>query len=166
MKLEIEENDIDDIDKRLLGLVQKDALISTEKMAAEVGLSATSAKRRLNKLRRNRTIIKDVSMIDPKRLGFEVFTLVSVNLERDRRDIIHSFRLEIKNNPRIIQGFYTTGEADFMLLVASKTLDDYESFTQDFFWENNNIKNFKTMVVMDCVKLGFELPMNYEPDQE
>lgn len=160
MKTNNEYFEIDDTDKLLLALVQKDALISTEKMALEVGLSATSAKRRLNKLRRNGTITKDVSIIDPKRLGFEVFTLVSVNLERDRRDIIHSFKLDIKNNPRIIQGFYTTGDSDFLLLVASKSLDEYDSFTQEFFWENHNIKSFKTMVVMDYVKLGFELPMN------
>jgi Lrp/AsnC family leucine-responsive transcriptional regulator len=82
-----------------------------------------------------------------------------VNLERDRRDIVHSFKKAITQNPRIISAFYTTGEADFVLLVASRSLAEYESFTQDFFWENTNIKNFKTMVVLDKVKCGFELPI-------
>lgn len=159
MNTYLDENQIDDIDRQLLSIVQKDALISTENMALQVGLSATSAKRRLNKLRRNGTITKDVSIVDPAKLGYEIFTLVSVNLERDRRDIIQSFRMEIKNNPRIMQGFYTTGDADFILLVASRSLSEYEEFTQKYFWENNNIKHFKTMVVMDCVKYGFELPV-------
>ncbi|MGH1543895.1 MAG: Lrp/AsnC family transcriptional regulator [Arenicella sp.] len=150
---------IDDLDKQLLRLVQKDALISTEKLGTQVHLSATAAKRRLNKLRKNNVITKDVSIVDPKKLGFEMFTLVLVTLERDRRDIMHSFKTAIKENPRIIQGFYTTGEADFVLLVASKSLEEYELFTQEFFWENHNIKSFKTMVVMDNVKLGFELPI-------
>jgi len=43
--------------------------------------------------------------------------------------------------------------------VASKSLEDYENFTRDFFWENPNIKSFKTMVIMDNIKLGFELPI-------
>ncbi|ASJ72067.1 Lrp/AsnC family transcriptional regulator [Granulosicoccus antarcticus] len=159
MESETNENSIDDIDRQLLSIVQKNALISTENMAMQVGLTATSAKRRLNKLRRNGTISKDVSIVDPKKLGYEIFTLVSVNLERDQQDIMQSFRMEIKNNPRIMQGFYTTGDADFILLVASKTLSDYEAFTQTYFWNNHNIKSFKTMVVMDCVKIGFELPM-------
>lgn len=154
-----EEYSIDDLDKQLLSLVQKDALISTEALGAAVGLSSTAAKRRLNKLRKNGTIRNTVSVVDPKKLGYNIFTLVQVNLERDRRDITDSFKLAIKHNPRIVQGFYTTGDADFVLLVASKSLEEYEIFTREFFWENTNIKSFKTMVVMDYVKQGFELPM-------
>lgn len=155
----IEEIGVDRIDKLLLRLMQKDALISTESLGSAVGLSATAAKRRINKLRQNGTITKDISVVDPKKLGFEVFALVLVNLERDRREIFHSFKLAIRDNPNIIQGFYTTGDADFVLLVASKSLTEYEAFTQDFFWSNPNIKSFKTMIVMDNVKLGFDLPI-------
>ena len=154
-----EEYSIDELDKQLLSLVQKDALISTEDLGAAVGLSPTAAKRRLNKLRKNGTIRNTISVVDPKKLGYDIFTLVQVNLERDRRDITDSFKLAIKQNPRIVQGFYTTGDADFVLLVASKSLEEYEIFTREFFWENTNIKSFKTMVVMDYVKQGFELPM-------
>ena len=154
-----DKNNIDKIDKQLLKLVQKDALTSTEKLGIEANLSATAAKRRVNKLTEQGVIKKSVSILDAKKLGFEVFTLVFVNLERDRRDIIHNFKTAIRENSRIIQGFYTTGDADFVLLVASKSLEEYESFTENFFWENNNIKNFKTMVVMDYVKHGFELPI-------
>ena len=159
MNSKIEEIGVDRIDKLLLRLMQKDALIGTESLGSAVGLSATAAKRRINKLRQNGTITKDISVVDPKKLGFEVFALVLVNLERDRREIFHSFKLAIRDNPNIIQGFYTTGDADFVLLVASKSLTEYEVFTQDFFWNNPNIKNFKTMIVMDNVKLGFDLPI-------
>jgi Lrp/AsnC family leucine-responsive transcriptional regulator len=159
MNSKIEEIGVDRIDKQLLRLMQKDALIGTESLGSAVGLSATAAKRRINKLRQNGTITKDISVVDPKKLGFEVFALVLVNLERDRREIFHSFKLAIRDNPNIIQGFYTTGDADFVLLVASKSLTEYEVFTQDFFWSNPNIKNFKTMIVMDNVKLGFDLPI-------
>lgn len=156
---ENDENGIDHTDLILLSILQKEALASTEQLGAAVGLSATAAKRRVNKLRKNGVITKDVSIVDPESVGFEIFSLVFVDLERDRRDIVHSFKKSITLNPRIISGFYTTGEADFVLLVASKSLADYQSFTQDFFWENPNIKNFKTMVVLDKVKSGFELPL-------
>lgn len=154
-----DENRIDNIDILLLSLLQKNALTSTEKLGSEAGLSATAAKRRVNKLRKNGVINRDVSIVDPTRVGFEVFSLVFVNLERDRRDIVNSFKKDIRNNPRITAAFYTTGDADFVLLVASRTLADYEAFTQEFFWENTNIKNFKTMVILDSVKYGFELPI-------
>jgi len=156
---ENDENGIDQVDLVLLSMLQKDALASTEQLGSAVGLSATAAKRRVNKLRKSGVISKDVSVVDPESVGFEIFSLVFVNLERDRRDIVHSFKKSISQNPRITSGFYTTGEADFVLLVASRSLAEYDAFTQDFFWENPNIKNFKTMVVLDRVKCGFELPL-------
>ena len=151
--------EIDNIDLKLIQCLQQDSLTGTEKLGDAVGLSPTAAKRRVNRLRRNGTIVKDVSIVDPHRLGYEVFTLVLVDLERDRRDIVHSFKSAIAKNPRILQAFYTTGDTDFVLLVVSRTLADYEKFTQTFFWESPHIKSFKTMVVMENVKLGFELPI-------
>ncbi|MDH3218867.1 MAG: Lrp/AsnC family transcriptional regulator [Gammaproteobacteria bacterium] len=150
---------IDAIDRQLLKLLQCDALTSTEALGEAVGLSATAAKRRVNKLRQNGTIVKDVSLVQPGCLGYEVFTLVLVDLERDRRDIVQNFKRDIVDNPRILQAFYTTGDTDFVLLVVSKSLGDYEKFTQSFFWESPYIKSFKTMVIMENVKLGLELPI-------
>jgi Lrp/AsnC family leucine-responsive transcriptional regulator len=151
---------IDAIDRQLLRLLQQDALIGTEKLGEAVSLSPTAAKRRVNRMRRDGTIRRDVSIVDAERLGYEVFTLVLVNLERDRRDIVHSFKRSISENSRIMQAFYTTGDTDFVLLVVSKSLADYEQFTQSFFWESPHIKSFKTMVVMENVKLGFEIPLD------
>lgn len=151
---------IDTIDRQLLWLLQRDALISTEKLGEAVSLSPTAAKRRVNRMRRDGTIRRDVSIVDAERLGYHVFTLVLVNLERDRRDIVQNFKRSIGENPRIMQAFYTTGDTDFVLLVVSKSLADYEQFTQSFFWESPHIKSFKTMVVMENVKLGFEIPLD------
>ncbi|HKJ50331.1 MAG TPA: Lrp/AsnC family transcriptional regulator [Gammaproteobacteria bacterium] len=160
MREKIDEKQIDAVDLKLLKLLQQDALASTESLGEAAGLSATAAKRRANRLRRNGSILKDVSILDPRRLGYEVFTLVFVNLERDRRDIMQNFKRAIADNPRILQAFYTTGDSDFVLLVVSHSLSDYEDFTQSFFWEKPDIKSFHTMVVMENVKLGFELPID------
>lgn len=152
--------EIDAIDRQLLSILQRDALTSTESLGEAVGLSPTAAKRRVNKMRRNGTIARDVSIVDARRLGYDVFTLVFVNLERDQRDIMQNFKRAVADNPRILQAFYTTGDADFVLLVASRSLSDYDRFTQCFFWEKPDIKSFRTMVVMDTVKMGFELPVD------
>lgn len=159
MKDKGEDFETDSIDRRLLQLLQQDALTSTERLGEAVGLSPTAAKRRVNRMRQDGTIQKDVSLVDPSRLGYEVFTLVQVNLERDRRDIVQDFKRSIVAHPRILQAFYTTGDTDFVLLVASRSLGHYEQFTQAFFWESPQIQSFKTMVVMENVKLGFEIPI-------
>ena len=154
-----EENRLDETDLRLLKILQQNALTNTELLGSAVGLSPTAAKRRVNRLRKDGTIRADVSIVDPDRIGYPIFTLVFVDLERDRRDIVQDFKRAVSENPRIVQAFYTTGDADFVLLVASRSLADYESFTQTFFWEKPDIRSFKTMVVMDTIKLGLELPI-------
>lgn len=160
MNDKFDDSRIDAVDKALLELLQRDALTPTEKLGEAVSLSPTAAKRRVNKMRQDGTILRDVSIVDPECLGYQVFTLVFVNLERDRRDIVQDFKRSINENPRILQAFYTTGDTDFVLLVVSRSLADYEQFTQSFFWESQHIKSFKTMVVMENVKLGFEIPID------
>jgi len=85
--------------------------------------------------------------------------LVLVSLERERADIIDRFKRSIRSTPEIMIGLYITGDADFALLVTARDMDDYELFTRRFFYENPDIKGFKTMVVMDRVKASFMLPI-------
>ncbi len=85
--------------------------------------------------------------------------LVLVSLERERADIIDKFKQSIRSTPEIMSGYYVTGDADFVLLITAKSIEDYEQFTRQFFYNNSNIKWFKTMVVMDRVKAGFTIPI-------
>ncbi len=86
--------------------------------------------------------------------------LVLVTLERERSDIIDKFKKAIKSSVDVVNGFYVTGEADFVLYITARTMEDYEQFTRRFFYENADIKGFKTMVIMDRVKAGFAIPID------
>lgn len=102
----------------------------------------------------------DVSIVSPQAVGRPLLMLVSVSLERERADIIDRFKRSIHKTPEIMSGYYVTGEADFVLVVSARDMADYEMFTRRFFYENADIKGFKTMVVMDRVKASFALPLN------
>jgi Lrp/AsnC family transcriptional regulator, leucine-responsive regulatory protein len=84
---------------------------------------------------------------------------VSVALERERADIIDRFKRSIREAPEIMSGYYVTGEADFLLTITARSMEDYEAFTRRFFYENPDIKSIKTFVVLDRVKTGFSLPI-------
>ena len=66
------------------------------------------------------------------------------------------------SNPAVQQCFYVTGSADFILIVTAVDMDDYESFTRDVFFENHNVRNFQSNVVMNHVKKGLTVPVNLE----
>jgi Lrp/AsnC family leucine-responsive transcriptional regulator len=149
----------DKIDARLLDLVQRNNRLTSEELGESVGLSATGVQRRLKRLRAEGIIESDVSIISPKAIGRNVTMLVLVSLERERADIIDRFKQAIRNTKEVMSGFYVTGDADFVLVITANSMEDYEVFTRRFFYENADIKWFKTMVVMDRVKAGFTLPI-------
>ncbi|WP_221887622.1 Lrp/AsnC family transcriptional regulator [Klebsiella sp. 2680] len=150
---------IDGLDKKLLRVIQDNNRITTEQLGEMVGLSSTACQRRLKKLRSAHVIEKDISVIDPRAVGQTLITLVEVSLERERADIIDRFKSAIRATPEIMLGFYVTGDADFVLVITAQDMEDYENFTRKFFYGNHDIKNFKTMVVIDRVKTGFTIPI-------
>lgn len=150
---------LDNIDVLILNAVQKNNRMTSDQLGELVGLSPTACQRRLKRLRSEGVIEGDVSIISPKEVGRPISMLVLVSLERERADIIDRFKRAIRSTTEIMIGLYVTGEADFALLVTAQDMQDYEQFTRRFFYENPDIKGFKTMVVMDRVKASFELPI-------
>lgn len=152
--------DLDDIDVLLLEAVQRNNKLTSDQLGDLVGLSPTACQRRLKRLRNEGIIEGDVSIVSPKAVGRPISMLVLVSLERERTDIIDRFKKAIRSTPEIMIGLYVTGDADFALLVTARDMQDYEQFTRRFFYENPDIKGFKTMVVMDRVKASFVLPIS------
>ncbi|WP_272951474.1 Lrp/AsnC family transcriptional regulator [Sinorhizobium meliloti] len=157
-------NDYDQIDARIMELVQENNRLTSDVIGERVGLSATACQRRLKRLRSDGIIEADVSIVSAKAVGRPIQMLVLVTLERERIDIIDKFKKEIKSSAEIATGFYITGDADFLLYITARSMEDYEQYTRRFFYDNPNIKSVKTMVVVDRVKAGFSIPIDLPED--
>ncbi|ESZ60239.1 ArsR family transcriptional regulator [Mesorhizobium sp. L103C119B0] len=154
----------DRIDARILEIVQKNNRLTSEALGDMVGLSATACQRRLKRLRFEGIIECDVAIVSPKAAGRPVQMLVLVSLERERADIIDRFKKAIKSTAEVVNGFYVTGDVDFVLYITAESMEAYEAFTRRFFYENSDIKAVKTMVVMDRVKTGLAVPIKMPTD--
>ncbi|WFU71192.1 Lrp/AsnC family transcriptional regulator [Bradyrhizobium sp. CB2312] len=155
----------DRTDARILEIVQKNNRLTSEVIGELAGLSATACQRRLKRLRSEGIIEADVSILSPKAVGNPIQMLVLVTLERERSDIIDRFKKAIKSSAEVVNGFYVTGDADFVLYITARTMEDYEQFTRRFFYEKRDIKAVKTMVIMDRVKSGFAIPIEIPPEE-
>ncbi|MGF7158761.1 Lrp/AsnC family leucine-responsive transcriptional regulator [Rhodoligotrophos appendicifer] len=146
-------------DVALLNALQRDNRLTSEAMAEIAGLSPTACQRRVKRLREEGIIEGDVSIVSPDAVGRPISMIVAVSLERERADIIDRFKRAIRETPEVMTGYYVTGDSDFILIISAKDMAGYEAFTRRFFYENPDIKGFKTLVVMDRVKAGFALPI-------
>ena len=149
---------LDQFDRKILHEVQLDNQLNSTQLAERVGLSPTSVQRRLNKLRRDKVIKADISVVAGEDVGRTLTMIVSVQLERERSDIIDHFKKSVRGEPVVMSAYYVTGESDFVLIISAKDIKEYEEFTRTFLYDNPDIKGFKTTVVMDQIKAGFYVP--------
>lgn len=143
---------MDRFDIALLNLVQENNLLTSEQLADQVGLSATSCQRRLKRLRANGSIESDVAIISSQLGGAHVTLIVLVTLEREQHDLLDAFKRKITKHPEVAQCYYVTGDADFILVVKAKSMEAYGNFTERAFFGDSNVKGFRTYATMQVVK--------------
>ncbi|MCS6764760.1 MAG: Lrp/AsnC family transcriptional regulator [Candidatus Protistobacter heckmanni] len=140
---------LDGFDLRLLELLQQNNQLTN---AEQVSLSPASCQRRVARLHNEKVIQRDVAIVDPAALGRELLLVVLVSLEREKSILIGNFKDSVRKAAEILQCYYVTGNADFVLVISVRNMDEYEKFTETFFFDNPNVRNFQTMVVMNLVK--------------
>nr|WP_323747861.1 Lrp/AsnC family transcriptional regulator [Burkholderia pseudomultivorans] len=133
--------------------------MSNQSLAAEIGLSPPACLRRVKRLRDERYIQQDVSVVDPNKVGLPLTMLVLVQVERERIDLLDEFKRFLKSLPEVMQCYVVTGRADFVLMISMRDIDHYEEFSTRVFRQHHNIRHFETMVVMSRVKVGLSLPL-------
>lgn len=149
--------DPDELDLRILDLVQEDASLSTEAIAGDVGLSASAVQRRLSRMRRDRIIEKVVALVEPRALGRAVTVLVEVEIDNERRNALDGFQRWIAEAPEVQSCWYVTGDADYVLLVCTRDLDGYNAFIERLMSEQPVVRKYKSLIALKTLKRGLKV---------
>ncbi|PCH45282.1 MAG: ArsR family transcriptional regulator [Hyphomicrobiales bacterium] len=145
---------LDNADKAILMAVQENARTGLDALADLTGLSVATAQRRLKRLRDIGVIEREITLLDPAKVGQHMSFIVMVELERERLDQIDNFSRRAKAEPQVQQCYYVTGEADFCLICTAKDMSDFEALTERLFFDDANVRRFRTSVVMGRRKVG------------
>jgi Lrp/AsnC family leucine-responsive transcriptional regulator len=151
---------LDEFDLKLLDAIQRNVRLTADELAEKVCLSPSSVQRRLHRLREQKIIEAEVAIVSPEALGRGFTAIVEVTLNTDRPKIVEEFQRSIQTAPEVMQAYYVTGNADFILIVTAKSLKDYEEFTRRFLSERTYVRHFRTSVVMRRVKSGMTVPVD------
>ena len=150
---------LDEFDREILRRLQIDARATGEAIGAAVFLSAAAVQRRIKRLRQIGVITGEVTVVDPLAVGQAMSFVVAVELERERADVLEAFRKTVRADPNVQQCYYVTGAADFILVVTTRDMADFEAFTRRVLFDNPNIRRFTTSVVMSRDKVGLTVPV-------
>lgn len=151
--------ELDLFDRRLLALVQENAGLTAEQLAEHVPLSISAIQRRIRRMREQGVILKDVAICDPKKLGRPTFFIVSLQVERERPELLAELKRWLSAEEQVQQVYYVTGEADFVLVVTAPDTESYDDLMSRLVARNANVRRFTTNVALGVVKRGLAIAM-------
>jgi Lrp/AsnC family leucine-responsive transcriptional regulator len=153
---------LDQSDRKILHLLQKNSREKLESIASETGLSVATVQRRIKHFRSAGIIEQETALISQEAAGYNMTFLIFVEMEQEKSHQLDIFRKKVTAEPQVQQCYYITGEADFALVVLGKNVEDFERLTHRLFFEDNNVKRFRTSVVMNRTKTGMTVPLECE----
>lgn len=152
--------ELDKIDQKILAILQRNNRIANVELAEDVGLSPPACHKRVKRLRDDSIIIGDVSIVNPELSGNKLTLLVSVEMERDRKDVYDAFKRVVSKAPEVRHCYQITGSYDFMMVVTVPDVQAYESFVDRVLHTEANIRKFQTSVSLRTVKSTTEIHLS------
>ena len=156
---DIDTENLDSFDIAILDILQRDNSTSQRIVAERVHLSAAAVNRRIKRMRETGVIIGNYAIVDPAKLGRPITIVVEVSIESERLDLLDAAKRSFQAEPEVQQCYYVTGDADFVLIVTVPSMGDYDALTRRLFFENHNVKKFRTLVVMERLKADLAIPL-------
>ena len=144
--------DLDFKDKHLLEEIQENSRITNTELAKRIGLSPSSTLERVKKLEVSGIIEKYITLLNPRKAGYSCFTFVEVKLARHGETPVEDFISSITLIPEVLECHHITGEADFLLRVATKDIPAYEELILHQLSALANVQSMKTSVVLSTFK--------------
>ncbi|MDX1820394.1 MAG: Lrp/AsnC family transcriptional regulator [Paracoccaceae bacterium] len=142
----------DDIDQRILTLLQQDSRISNVDLADRVGLSPSSCWRRVKALEESGIIRQYTVALDDEKQGLGFGAIVHVHLTRHDPDQLDAFIRAVRNRPEIRACYATTGQADYHLHVVCADIEAYNQFLERVLFRIPAVASAQTNVVLRRIK--------------
>lgn len=150
---------LDEFDRAILQILQKDCQLKAEAIADEVGLSPSAVQRRLKRLREGGTIQAEVAVINRKATNFPMTFIAGMEIERDNYDALARFRLWADKQENVQQVYYVTGQVDLIAIITARDVEHYDDISAQLMADNPQIRRMTTNVVLRDVKVGLHVPV-------
>lgn len=143
---------MDEIDRKILMLLQKNAKQNTKEIADKVGLTVSPTFERIKKLEQQGYIKNYVAILDGKKVGKSIIVYCQITLSTHSRELIDNFKMEIANLSEIMECHHVSGNYDFLLKIAINDMNEYQTFVIDKLSVIKGISNVQSSFVMEGIK--------------
>ncbi len=153
-------SDLDQIDQRILTLLQSNAAMTVAEVADKVGLSSSPCWRRIRKLEEMGVIRRRVTLLDRAQLGLDFAAYAVVKLARPSQESLSAFERRVMTWPEVVECATVTGAVDYMLRIVTRDIESYDRFLRTKLLADGEVSDVQTRIVITDVKRTTELPLH------
>ncbi len=135
-------------------------MVPLAKLASKVNLSSTPCWRRIEKLKKDGVIRKQVTLLDPKKLNVGVTVFVSVKTNRHHADWLETFARGVSQIPEVVEFYRMSGEVDYLLRVVVPDIEGYDTVYKKLI-KVTELFDVSSSFAMEQLKYTTALPLNY-----
>jgi DNA-binding Lrp family transcriptional regulator len=161
----MKEIDIDDIDIKLLELLQTDASQSNQSLAEKVHISPPTCLRRVKALREGGLIERQIAVLNPEKLaaiqGYGLTAMVEITLDRQGAEHLEAFEAKAIQDKAVQQCYRVAPGPDFCLVVYTADMPAYLALANRLFTQDANVRNVKAFFSLKRAK--FEPKISLRP---
>ena len=148
---------LDIYDQRILALLQEESSLSTAEIAERIGLSQSPCWRRIQRLKEEGVIRKQVTLLDRKKIGLNTQVFAQINAHG--RKNLTDFAEAMHQFPEVLECHVLMGAVDFMLRIVTRDIESYERFFFEKLSAVPGIQEVNSIVALSEIKSTTTLPL-------
>lgn len=134
---------LDDIDRRILNVLQIDASHTNAELAELVHVSQPTCLRRVKQLTENGVIERQVAIVAPDKVGARLTAIVEITLDVQAADRMEEFESVVADEAAVLQCYRVSPGPDFVLMVQVADMPAYHALAHRLFTTHSNVRNVK-----------------------
>jgi DNA-binding Lrp family transcriptional regulator len=142
----------DDIDVRILGLLQDNGRMTNVELAERVGLTAPPCLRRVRALEQQGAITGYHAALDPAALGYNLTVFAMVSLKSQAEADLRAFEQMVAEIPEVRECHMLNGEIDFILKIVAPDLQSFQHILTTRLTPAPNVEHVKTSLTIRTSK--------------
>ena len=143
---------LDEIDRKILRALSKDARLTVAQLAEEIGLSNSPAWTRLKRLEQDGFIEGYVTVLNQEMLGLPETVIIEVMLDHHDQDSLDNFGRKLVEFPEVLEAYVTSGEYDYLIKVAVASTSAYDKFLREKLYRIPGIRHSRSSFALRCLK--------------
>tara|TARA_R110002072_G_scaffold39677_1_gene113552 strand:- start:1333 stop:1791 length:459 start_codon:yes stop_codon:yes gene_type:complete len=116
---------LDETDRRILRVLQREGRISNADLAERIALSPSACHRRVQRLEVDGFVAGYVALLDARKIGKPATVYVEIKLSSQSDEVLDAFERAVARIPDVLECHLMAGNADFLLKLMVEDTEDF-----------------------------------------